>query len=451
MSTPPATNDPWAADSSTELPKPSTGGRRWAFLTLAIVLDLVAFGVLAFAYYKIFLQDTNAATESAAATQPSGATIRGAASVAISMREPDFFICKSKRDDLPAGSIVYSSLSEALAKCMAGGTVRIVDQEVYEEQILHGRRSGGTSSISVKIVAEKGPDGKTATLRLPKDAPPGSALVQLENAAGFSMTGLNLDGDGRAEDLILITGNCPGATIDDCRMQGFKRSGIRLTKCEGHDEELGHPVAIRLRGLRFGLPADGFQAEMTPILFLGDNQNVVVQRCRFHGAWPTPVHVEGSLKAAQFDHNLFCGEQKAAIAFGEEPGSAPSLDVTLTNNTFCGCQAALAFRQAPAAGGVVACMNNVFYKVGEGFGLAEGRITLEQIGAVLRGEGNVRDPKTPQGHFAKLANVQCEEMTFELPTKPDTDARWLRYPLNSPLAKAGQNGAYVGGLPPTVE
>jgi hypothetical protein len=451
MSTPPATNDPWAPDSSTELPKPATGRRRWALLGFAIVLDLVAFGVLGLAYYKIFMQNADGAGDGdSAAARPSGAIVPGGAVARIDMREPDFFIAKSKRDDLPTGAKVYSSINEALGSCGAGAIVRIFDQEVYEEQILHGRRSGSNSSVHIKIIAEKGPDGKTATLRLPKDAARGSPLVHLEAAEGFSIIGLTLDGDGRSDDLVLLSGNCPGATLDDCRLQGFKHAAIRLAKCEGKDDEYGHEVPIHVRGLRFDCPAGGQRGEAAPIVFQGDNQDVLVHRCGFLGPWPTPVQVEGSLRNVQFDHNLFCGEQKAAITFGSEPGSSPALEARFTNNTFSGCDYAVSFAQPPETGSAVQFNNNIFYQLGHGVGVAEGHGTIEQLRDMLVGAGNVRNPNS-KGPWQQLAKLKCQEMPFELPTQPNTDPRWLRYPLNSPLTRSGQDGSYVGALTPVVE
>jgi hypothetical protein len=451
MSTPPATNDPWAPDSSTELPKPATSQRRWALLGFAIVLDLVAFGVLGLAYYKIFMQNAAGSGEAdSAAARPSSAIVAGGAVARIDMREPDFFIAKSKRDDLPTGAKVYSSINEALGSCGAGAIVRILDQEVYEEQILHGRRSGSNSSVQIKIIAEKGPDGKTATLRLPKDAARGSPLVHLEGAEGFSIIGMTLDGDGRSDDLVLISGNCPGATLDDCRLQGFQHAAIRIAKCEGKDEEYGHAVPIRVRGLRFDCPAGGRRGEAVPIVFQGDNQDVLVQRCRFLGPWPAPVQAEGSLRNVQFDHNLFCGEQKAAVTFGNEPGTSPALEVRFANNTFCGCEYAVSFAHAPESGSAVQFSNNIFYQLGRGVGVAEGGGTIEQISDMLAGAGNVRNPNS-KGPWQQLAKLKCQEMPFELPTQSNTDARWLRYPLNSPLTKSGQNGSYVGALAPVVE
>lgn len=451
MSTPPTTNDPWSADSSTQLPKPTTGGRRWALLGIAIFLDLVAFGVLGLAYYKIFVQSPNVSSDSAASTQPSNIGIGGGAIVAISMREPDLFISKGKQGDLPADAKVYSSINDALANCGAGATVRIADQEVYEEQILHGRRSGSNSSVNIKIVAEPGPDGKTATLRLPKDAAPGSPLVHLESAEGFTIIGMTLDGQDRADDLVLMSGNCPGATFDNCHMLGYKHAAIRLVKCEGKNDELGVPAPIHLRGLRFDSPANGKHEDVTPILLQGDNQDVIVQRCRFNGPWTAPLLVEGSLRNGQFDHNLFHGDQKAALLFGKEPGASPALDIRLLNNTFCGCQNAVMFQQVPEAGSALTFHNNVFYQVAHGIGVAEGRVTIEQIADTLQGANNVRDPKTRPEPWQKLAKVQCEELKFELPTKPEKDARLLRYPVNSPLTKSGQKGTYVGALPPVLE
>ena len=82
---------------------------------------------------------------------------------------------------------------------------------------------------NVRIEAEA---GKTIHWR-PSSKPGGTKLLLVHKAENFHLKGFTLDGDNRINTLINLFHHCPGATLEDLKLQGFKQYGIWVTNCEG--------------------------------------------------------------------------------------------------------------------------------------------------------------------------------------------------------------------------
>jgi hypothetical protein len=432
------------------------GARNWAFLFAAIFLNLFAFGVLGFIGYKVF----STPSEEASRTSPETASVAAGRAVGggvmqLPQEQPVFCINKVKRYDKVTAE--YTSIGEALSNCPPGIVLYIRDQEVYEEQIIHGRDSGKTSIANIKIVAEPDQNGRTAVLRLPADAAPGSPLVAINRADGFTIRGLTLDGRGQSDDLVVIQGNCHEALFESVRLQGFKRTGVKFINCSGMNSEKDEIQPIRLRDVSFEAVEESPTA--TAVAFEGDNKDVTVQRCRFLGHFAPPIRIDGAARQCQIDQNIFFGRDNgagspasAAVILGKDSANAAALELTIANNTFCGYENALAFWQTPAAGSSITLNSNLFFEVTKGIGTVERIATLDLLREMVHGDGNVRDPKSPLGAAEQWAKAKIAEMAFEMPTNRQNQSTWLRYSLKSPLAKAGLKGAYVGAqLPVTKE
>jgi len=463
--------DPWSGDADSRADRTAAsfgGSKKWIGLLIAVVLNLAAFSILGFFAYKILGSNVDKEGAGSAATQPSGAGNgnRGAGTGVVSLpsENPRFFVIKdaAKRQAHEAQKIkgkVFSSIAEGLREAGAGAILEILDQEVYEEVIVHGRGTTQRTTANVRIVAEKGPDGRTAVLRLPKDAPAGTPLVQLDRAEGFQIRGLTLDGQGRCEDLIVVSGNgasaYAGVLLEDMQLQGYQRSAVKLVNTSSQGE-YGLVVPLWLRDLRIEAPAAGKAgpADLAAVTLQGDNHHVHIQRCRFIGPFAAAIRLEGSVYQCEMDHNVFFGTRRAVV-FGREPagsqnGQGATFEVNLSNNTFCKCEHSMVFQQAPAAGSAVVMNNNIFFQIGQGITSTSAPAINDQLAEVVHGENNARDPKSQLG-LQNLAKLQTTEVSFELPTERDKSSTWLRYSLNSPLAKAGKNGAFVGAFLPLVK
>jgi hypothetical protein len=82
--------------------------------------------------------------------------------------------------------------------------------------------------------------GKIVRWRLKPGIPP-RAMLRLSNLKGFTLRGFIFDGEGRVQDLIALSGTCPGLTLEGLTLKGFDRSAISITNCQGSGD---HPVRI---------------------------------------------------------------------------------------------------------------------------------------------------------------------------------------------------------------
>jgi hypothetical protein len=441
-------------DSSSDLESPATTGadtKYWILLSCAVFLVTVAFAVLGLAYYKIFhARSSNNNNE--AATQPSqpGGARAGAGARQMPTEILQYVVNKVKRNDIELGhGEEYTSIAEALDEAPPGVILRIRDQEIYEEQLVHGRRTPH-SRVNLQIVAEKSADGKTATLRLPRDAAPGTPLVLLDRADGLEIHGLILDGDNRCDDIVVLRGDCHSAVLDDLDIRGFRRSAVRLENCNS-TLEASERKPVLVRDLRVQIPEKGDAASLAALTFSGMNSEINVLRNRFMGPCSALVRIEGTLTSSTFDSNLFFGGQKTALQFGKEPGDGFALDLQLRSNTFAGFQNVCLFRQNPASKGVLNVNSNLFYQVSQGICAVDAPASAEKIGEIVQGEGNVRDAKSPLGQWQHLDRLKIVEMPFQLSTGGDQPTKLLRYSVKSPLATAGQEGCFVGAFRPWLE
>jgi hypothetical protein len=69
--------------------------------------------------------------------------------------------------------------------------------------------------------------------KCPDDVPATSYLLTVTGAPGFHLKGFTLDGGGRAESLLVLCGQCPGAKFENLELKNFQKCGMDITNCEG--------------------------------------------------------------------------------------------------------------------------------------------------------------------------------------------------------------------------
>ena len=341
------------------------------------------------------------------------------------------------------------SINEALERAEEGDRIVIRDQEVYEEQIALTPASPIVRD-NITIEAEPGPDGATAILRAGGVEP----VVLLSRVSNVTIRGFTLDGQGRSDDLVRITGTCPGLQLDDLHLHGFNRSAIRFESCQGVRSR-----PIRCQNLLIELPEKRKQPVQAAMVFglparfsTGVNAYISVRDCTIEGPCQAAMRFEGASVRITFEHNLWTNGKAAILAYPKEAPPDLALELAFFANTFWDYRAGFVLQNYPLLlRSRLDLRNNLFYQVGDGILITDG-LTTDRFVQVIVGEGNVFDTKgSKPGSAAQISSLTLSSVDFTLPTDPAQPKQYLTYPESSPLATAGQDGKPVGARPPVKE
>ena len=122
---------------------------------------------------------------------------------------------------------VSSRLSRsALERARPGDRIVLKEDTIYEQVRLENRK------WQPEVVLELAP-GKAGIWHAPEGADPKKPLLFLNDVEGLRVQGLTLDGDERVEELVHITGHCPGLISGTPANQRFTQWGVMLANCEG--------------------------------------------------------------------------------------------------------------------------------------------------------------------------------------------------------------------------
>jgi hypothetical protein len=228
--------------------------------------------------------------------------------------------------------------------------------------------------------------------------------------------------------------------LEYAQVQGFKHSGVALWNCSGAGES-ERVVLRRLRvtasagadaALSFGVPS---AADSSPA-----NRDILVCDSRFEGPFKAAVRVAGSLLRVEFRGNRFF-RTADGLSF-DKAGGAPQVQLTLESNTFAEVrQAALHFQEMPSTTpkSQVAVVNNLFALTSMLVRI-DGKEQAGEAPLLFAAAGNVRGPEVKEGDYPLQATV----LNFTLPTDPQNDATFLRYPRSEPMVHAGVHQRPVG-------
>jgi len=146
-------------------------------------------------------------------------------------------------------------LPKAVEAARQGGYRIVVRDRVLEWSgpLVIGRGTGAMAvPKDLKIETE---EGAKVVWRL-KDAKPSTALLVLSNVeGGFTLRGFTFEGYGQVDNAILVTGSCPGLTLRDLKLQGFKRNAIAISNCQGSKDQ---PVLIKDLWIQATKPESAF-------------------------------------------------------------------------------------------------------------------------------------------------------------------------------------------------
>jgi hypothetical protein len=263
---------------------------------------------------------------------------------------PDFTVFVVSRAGGPG---VLPTVQEALLRARPGDHVRVED-DTWEES-LHLTGEGGAG----RDVVLEGGLGRPVVWRAPRGHRDDQPLVYLACVPGFRLRNFTLDGQDRVQDLVALSGPCPGLALEDVLLKGFSRSAVVLADCAGDGND---PVTLRrLRAvptrtadaaLRFeGRPGEG-------------NRSVRVLDARLEGPYRAAVTFTGPATDVEFAGNRVFNARDGFVYRRTAPPAA--LGLALSSNTFCNVGGvAVRFETSPPAEySRVALTGNLFARVG---------------------------------------------------------------------------------------
>jgi eukaryotic-like serine/threonine-protein kinase len=181
----------------------------------------------------------------------------------------------------------YRSLRDALNQAKPGDRIILLDGEVREQVSVDKDRH--------KDIRIEAGDGVQVVWRAPTgDRQPSLPLLELAKVQGVRVKGIRFDGEGQMDKLVRLKGHCPGVTLEDIGLEGFKKVGLTLANCTG---DPGRPV--ELRRLTAQPPAKG---DAPAILFFANpkvqpkaSDHIRLEGCRLGGTPKQAVRFEGEL------------------------------------------------------------------------------------------------------------------------------------------------------------
>ncbi len=169
---------------------------------------------------------------------------------------------------------------------VAGGLGQVMRQQARDGDriILEVDITEADIAIDKANLTIEGAPGKKITWKLPAGTQPAAKLLSIQARAGFTLKGVTLDGDGRAEGLLLAFGLCEGMRLEDVEMRGGREWDLMFANTAGTAEK-----PVTLQGVRFltqpGRPAKSsvrfaiYPSHKT----IRTNDHILFRDCTFEG------------------------------------------------------------------------------------------------------------------------------------------------------------------------
>jgi hypothetical protein len=191
----------------------------------------------------------------------------------------------------------FPNLRQAWNKAKPKDHIVLADSVLEEQAILQGMQ--GKKDITIE--AE---EGKTVVWRYPEKQQPGRFLLSLNHLERIHLKGFALDGAGKVDHTAVLSGNCPGLTLENISFRGFNETAILMVNCAG---TIGSPVSLLQLESSTALPCEAaLSFQINPRLAdPKTNQYIVVRDCRFNGPFKSAIlrSDPAALKEAVFERN----------------------------------------------------------------------------------------------------------------------------------------------------
>jgi serine/threonine protein kinase len=314
----------------------------------------------------------------------------------------------------------FSSLAEALAHARPGARI-VLRADSWEEAL----EIPGTTAVSVTIEGQA-PSGGPVRWRPPQGHPADRPLLKVHGRADLTLSGITLDGENRLSRLVVLAGPCPGLTLRQLYLTGFRETGLTLRSFSGSPE---NPAILERLRVRPGRGAEAALAIDAPAY--APTAHVEVRDCRLEGPYQAAVVIAGpTLNLTLARNRLY--QSGDGLLYRKTILPHP-VGLALVHNTFYGMEkSALHFETTPSGGKAVVAANL--------FARTETLIRVDGAGIpagfFAGSSGNVCD-KTCRGSRTRM---EAAVLDFDLCDDAGDDARFLRCPLNGALTKAGFPG-----------
>src|SRR5581483_8298232 len=127
----------------------------------------------------------------------------------------------------------FKTVTEALRQAVPNDHI-VVDDDIWEEQLVLTKMNRG---VTIEAAA-----GKSVEWRCPDGAGEKKYLLFASDAAGVRLKGFTLNGRNLVDEILLVSGHCPGLTLENLSLRGFKRYAVLCANCAGSPSE---PIMVR--------------------------------------------------------------------------------------------------------------------------------------------------------------------------------------------------------------
>jgi hypothetical protein len=217
------------------------------------------------------------------------------------------------------------TLGEAIARAKDQDQI-VVRDDIEEALNLDGMKT------RIPAVTIEPANGRTVVWRLPKGDHQNKRLLFLNSVAGLCIHGLTLDGGDRVDQIAVLTGKCPGLTLDNLQLQGFKKSAMQIVNCAGTPDQ---PITLSELWMKHSGACDAaLQFEVKPdVRDPSRNENFVVKDCWFAGVYKSPVQLTSKNTQGYRTFLSFTGNSVRQPGHAPEKGkpAAPAESVSLKN------------------------------------------------------------------------------------------------------------------------
>jgi serine/threonine protein kinase len=208
------------------------------------------------------------------------------------------------------GPEAFKTVQEALRKSTPDDHIVVLDSSVEEQLDLCAENK------RVTIEAEA---GKTVVWRCPQKSADAKQLIILRDADRICLRGLTFDGGNRVEQIALLTGDCPGLTLENLQLRGFTRCALLVSNCAGTSDKPVVLSEVRIHATDKRDAALHFM--INPRVSPKVNRHFLIRGCRFEGPYQTPVRLASPdvLEGVNFDGCLIQPETGGPVTPLELP------------------------------------------------------------------------------------------------------------------------------------
>jgi hypothetical protein len=249
------------------------------------------------------------------------------------------------------------------------------------------------------------------------------------------------------DELVNISGDCPGLVLDSLKLRNFNKTGILFQSCRGEDGR-----EVRIQSVKFYGSDDARSAIAQAIYFqlasrLPEQKYIRVDKCRFEKSFLTAIRVASPLDSCAFDFNVLAGSggNGAFTVDGADTKTPIALkNVGFLSNTFSRFDHVFSFKRPLAPTSRIDIVNNLFHRITTDVARVEKDVQPDAVKRYCRGTHNIgHDPTAKKLGILANSSVDIKPLVFKIFDAPES-ADFLHYLNDQPAATAGKNNGPVG-------